>query len=126
MCGGQLLNVIFNVINIGELFVWGVWYNVLYFSQDVLIDLFDWRFVIVRVINFVVNDIVFLSVEVFIFFDIFDLDYYLLLLVDSKSVIWESDEQNNDVYWLIKINKIFSSDLVVLFVFLFGGEFFYG
>ena len=124
--GGQPLNVTFNVTNTGESPVWGAWYNALYLSQDVLIDPFDRRLATVRATNLAVNDTVSLSAEVFIPFDTLDLDYYLLLSVDSKSAIWESDEQNNDAYRLIKINKTFSSDLAVLSVSSSGGEFSYG
>ena len=123
--GGQPLNVTFNVTNTGESPVWGAWYNALYLSQDVLIDPFDRRLATVRATNLAVNDTVSLSAEVFIPFDTLDLDYYLLLSVDSKSAIWESDEQNNDAYRLIKINKTFSSDLAVLSVSSSGGEFSY-
>ena len=121
--GGQPLNITFNVTNTGESPVWGAWYNALYLSQDVLIDPFDRRLATVRATNLAVNDTVSLSAEVFIPFDTLDLDYYLLLSVDSKSAIWESDEQNNDAYLLIKINKTFSSDLAVLSVSSTGGEF---
>ena len=121
--GGQPLNVTFNVTNTGESPVWGAWYNALYLSQDVLIDPFDRKLATVRATNLAVNDTVSLSAEVFIPFDTLDLDYYLLLSVDSKSAIWESDEQNNDAYRLIKINKTFSSDLAVLSVSSTGGEF---
>ena len=124
--GGQPLNVTFNVTNTGESPVWGAWYNALYLSQDVLIDPFDRKLASVRATNLAVNDTVSLSAEVFIPFDTLDLDYYLLLSVDSKSAIWESDEQNNDAYRLIKINKTFSSDLAVLSVSSSGGEFSYG
>ena len=124
--GGQPLNVTFNVTNTGESPVWGAWYNALYLSQDVLIDPFDRKLTTVRATNLAVNDTVSLSAEVFIPFDTLDLDYYLLLSVDSKSAIWESDEQNNDAYRLIKINKTFSSDLAVLSVSSSGGEFSYG
>lgn len=124
--GGQPLNVTFNVTNTGESPVWGAWYNALYLSQDVLIDPFDRKLATVRATNLAVNDTVSLSAEVFIPFDTLDLDYYLLLSVDSKSAIWESDEQNNDAYRLIKINKTFSSDLAVLSVSSSGGEFSYG
>ena len=124
--GGQPLNVTFNITNTGESPVWGAWYNALYLSQDVLIDPFDRKLATVRATNLAVNDTVSLSAEVFIPFDTLDLDYYLLLSVDSKSAIWESDEQNNDAYRLIKINKTFSSDLAVLSVSSSGGEFSYG
>ncbi|XP_022790519.1 uncharacterized protein LOC111330000 [Stylophora pistillata] len=124
--GGQPLNVTFNVTNSGESPVRGAWYNALYLSQDVLIDPFDRKLATVRATNLAVNDTVSLSAEVFIPFDTLDSDYYLLLSVDSKSAIWESDELNNDAYHLIKINKTFSSDLAVVSVSSSSGEFSYG
>ncbi|KAJ7392610.1 hypothetical protein OS493_010261 [Desmophyllum pertusum] len=67
-----------------------------------------------------------LSAEVFIPFDTLDSEYYLLLSVDSKNTIWESDEQNNEASLLMKINKTFSSDLAVVSVSSSSGQFYYG
>ena len=124
--GGQPLNVTFNVTNTGELSAQGVWYNALYLSQDLLIDPFDLRLATVRATFLSVNDTLSLSAEVFIPFDTLDSDYYLLLMVDSKNTIWESDEQNNQASLLMKINKTFSSDLAVLSVSSSSGQFYYG
>ena len=114
--GGQPLNVTFNVTNRGEFAAQGVWYNALYLSQDLLIDPFDLRLATLRATYLSVNDTLSLRAEVFIPFDTLDSDYYLLLSVDSKNTIWESDEQNNEASLLIKINKTFSSDLAVVSV----------
>ena len=124
--GGQPLNVTFNVTNKGEYPVQGAWYNALYLSQDVLVDPFDVRLATVRAVHLAVNDTVSLSVEVFIPFDTLDLDYYLLLSVDSKNTIWEADEQNNEATLLITINKTLSSDLAVVFVSSSSGQYHYG
>lgn len=124
--GGQPLNVTFNVTNKGELSAQGAWYNALYLSQDLLIDPFDQRLATVRATYLSVNDTLSLSAEVFIPFDTLDSEYYLLLLVDSKNTIWESDEQNNEASLLIKINKTFSSDLAVISVSSSSGQFYYG
>ena len=124
--GGQPLNVTFNVTNRGEFSAQGAWYNALYLSQDLLIDPFDLRLATVRATYLSVNDTLFLSAEVFIPFDTLDSEYYLLLSVDSKNTIWESDERNNDASLLIKINKTFSSDLAVVSVFSSSGQFYYG
>lgn len=124
--GGQPLNVTFNVTNKGEFLVQGAWYNALYLSQDLLVDPFDVRLATVRATQLTVNGTISLSVEVFIPFDTLDSDYYLLLSVDSKNTIWESDEQNNEASLLITINKTLSSDLAVVFVSSTGGQFYYG
>jgi len=124
--GGQPLNVTFNVTNAGEFSAQGAWYNALYLSQDLLIDPFDLRLATVRATYLSVNKTLSLSAEVFIPFDTLDSEYYLLLLVDSKNTIWESDEQNNEASLLIKINKTFSSDLAVLSVSSSSGQFYYG
>ena len=124
--GGQPLNVTFNVTNTGEFSAQGAWYNALYLSQDLLIDPFDLRLATVRATYLSVNNTLSLSAEVFIPFDTLDSEYYLLLLVDSKNTVWESDEQNNEASLLIKINKTFSSDLAVLSVSSSGGQFYYG
>lgn len=124
--GGQPLNVTFNVTNTGEFSAQGAWYNALYLSQDLLFDPFDLRLGTVRATYLSVNDTLSLSSEVFIPFDTLDLEYYLLLVVDSKNTIWESDEQNNEASLLIKINKTFSSDLAVLSVSSSSGQFYYG
>ena len=124
--GGQPLNVTFNVTNTGEFSARGAWYNALYLSQDLLIDPFDLRLATVRATYLSVNDTLSLNAEVFIPFDTLDSEYYLLLLVDSKNTIWESDEQNNEAFLLIKINKTFSSDLAVLSVSSSSGQFYYG
>lgn len=124
--GGQPLNVTFNVTNTGEFSAQGAWYNALYLSQDLLIDPFDLRLATVRTTYLSVNNTLSLSAEVFIPFDTLDSEYYLLLLVDSKNTIWESDEQNNEASLLIKINKTFSSDLAVLSVSSSSGQFYYG
>ena len=124
--GGQPLNVTFNVTNTGEFSAQGAWYNALYLSQDLLIDPFDLRLATVRASYLSVNSTLSLSAEVFIPFDTLDSEYYLLLLVDSKNTIWESDEQNNEASLLIKINKTFSSDLAVLSVSSSSGQFYYG
>ena len=124
--GGQPLNVTFNVTNTGESAVQSAWYNALYLSQDLLLDPFDVRLATVKATQLAINGTLSLSVEVFIPFDTFDLDYYLLLSVDSKNTIWESDEQNNEASQLITINKTLSSDLAVLSVSSSAGQFFYG
>ena len=124
--GGQPLIVTFNVTNTGEFSAQGAWYNALYLSQDLLFDPFDLRLGTVRASYLSVNDTLSLSSEVFIPFDTLDMEYYLLLLVDSKNTIWESDEQNNEASLLIKINKTFSSDIAVLSVSSSSGEFYYG
>ena len=124
--GGQPLNVTFNITNRGEFPARGAWYNALYLSQDVLIDPFDRRLATVKATYLSVNDTMSLSAEVFIPYDTLDSDYYLLLSVDSKSTIWESDEQNNEAFLLIKINKTFSSDLEVVSVSSSSGQFYYG
>ena len=124
--GGQPLIVTFNVTNTGEFPAQGAWYNALYLSQDLLFDPFDLRLGTVRASYLSVNDTLSLSSEVFIPFDTLDMEYYLLLLVDSKNTIWESDEQNNEASLLIKINKSFSSDLAVLSVSSSSGQFYYG
>ena len=124
--GGQPLNVTFNVTNTGEFSAQGAWYNALYLSQDLLIDPFDLRLATVRASYLSVNNTLSLRAEVFIPFDTLDSQYYLLLLVDSKNTIWESDEQNNEASLLIKINKTFSSDLAVLSVSSSSGQFYYG
>lgn len=124
--GGQPLIVTFNVTNTGEFSAQGVWYNALYLSQDLLFDPFDLRLGTVRASYLSVNDTLSLSSEVFIPFDTLDMEYYLLLLVDSKNTIWESDEQNNEASLLIKINKTSSSDLAVLSVSSSSGQFYYG
>ena len=124
--GGQPLNVTFNVTNTGEFSAQGTWYNALYLSQDLLIDPFDLRLATVRATYLSVNDTLSLSAEIFIPFETLDSEYYLLLLVDSKNTIWESDEQNNEASLLMKINKTFSSDLAVLSVSSSSGQFYYG
>ena len=124
--GGQPLNVTFNVTNRGGFPAQGAWYNALYLSQDVLIDPFDRRLATVKATYLSVNNTMSLSAEVFIPFDTLDSDYYLLLSVDSKSTIWESNEQNNEAFLLIKINKTFSSDLAVVSVSSSSGQFYYG
>ena len=124
--GGQPLNVTFNVTNRGEFPAQGAWYNALYLSQDLLIDPFDMRLATVRATYLSVNDTLSLSAEVFIPFDTLDSEYYLLLSVDSKNTIWESDERNNEASLLIKINKTFSSDLAVVSISSSSGEFYYG
>ncbi|KAL9963573.1 hypothetical protein ACROYT_G027096 [Oculina patagonica] len=124
--GGQPLNVTFNVTNSGEFPAQGAWYNALYLSQDLLIDPFDQRLATVKATYLSVNATLSLSAEVFIPFDTLDSEYYLLLSVDSKNTIWESDEQNNEASLLIKINKTFSSDLAVLSVSSSSGQFYYG
>lgn len=124
--GGQPLNVTFNVTNTGEFPAQGAWYNALYLSQDLLIDPFDLRLTTVRATYLSINKTLPLTAEVFIPFDTLDSEYYLLLLVDSKNTIWESDEQNNEASLLIKINKTFSSDLAVLSVSSSSGQFYYG
>ena len=97
-----------------------------YLSQDLLFDPFDLRLGTVRASYLSVNDTLSLSSEVFIPFDTLDMEYYLLLVVDSKNTIWESDEQNNEASLLIKINKTFSSDCAVLSVSSSSGQFYYG
>ena len=124
--GGQPLNVTFNVTNTGEYPVQGAWYNALYLSQDLLVDPFDVRLATVRATQLAVNGTISLVAEVFIPFDTLDSDYYLLLSVDSKNTIWESDEQNNEASLLITINKTLSSDLAVVSVSSSGGQFYYG
>ena len=124
--GGQPLNVTFNVTNGGEYDVQGAWYNALYLSQDLLVDPFDVRLATVRAVHLAVNGTVSLTVVVFIPFDTLDTDYYLLLSVDSKNTIRESNEQNNEASLLITINKILSSDLAVVVVSSTGGQFRYG
>lgn len=124
--GGQPLNVTFNVTNTGEFPAQGAWYNALYLSQDLLIDPFDLRLTTIRATYLSINKTLPLTAEVFIPFDTLDSEYYLLLLVDSKNTIWESDEQNNEASLLIKINKTFSSDLAVLSVSSSSGQFYYG
>ena len=124
--GGQPLIVTFNVTNTGGFSAQGAWYNALYLSQDLLFDPFDLRLGTVRASYLSVNDTLSLSSEVFIPFDTLDMEYYLLLVVDSKNTIWESNEQNNEASLLIKINKTFSSDLAVLSVSSSSGQFYYG
>ena len=124
--GGQPLNVTFKVTNIGESVVQSAWYNALYLSQDLLVDPFDVKLATVRATQLAINGTLSLSVEVFIPFDTLDLDYYLLLTVDSKNTIWESDEQNNEASQMITINKTLSSDLAVVSVSSSAGQFFYG
>ena len=124
--GGQPLNVTFNVTNKGEFAVQYAWYSALYLSQDLLVDPFDARLATVRATQLAVNGTLSLSVEVFIPFDTLDLDYYLLLSVDSKNTVWESDEQNNEASQLITINKTLSSDLAVVHVSSSAGQFSYG
>ena len=124
--GGQPLNVTFNITNGGEYPVQGAWYNALYLSQDLLVDPFDVRLATVSAAYLAVNGTVSLTVVVFIPFDTLDTDYYLLLSVDSKNTIWESNEQNNEASLLITINKILSSDLAVVLVSSSGGQFHYG
>ncbi|KAL9963565.1 hypothetical protein ACROYT_G027086 [Oculina patagonica] len=124
--GGQPLNVTFNVTNRGEFAAQGAWYNALYLSQDLLIDPFDQRLATVKATYLFVNATLSLSAEVFIPFETLDSEYYLLLSVDSKNTIWESDEQNNEASLLIRINKTFSSDLAVLSVSSSSGQFYYG
>lgn len=124
--GGQPLNVTFNITNRGEYGVQGAWYNALYLSQDVLIDPFDAKLTTVRATQLAVNSTLSLSVEVFIPYDTTDSEYYLLLSVDSKNTIWESDEQNNEAFLRITINRTLSSDLAVVSVSSAGGQFVYG
>ncbi|XP_068683141.1 uncharacterized protein [Montipora foliosa] len=124
--GGQPLNVSLNVTNKGEFSAQGAWYNALYLSQDLLFDPFDLRLATVRATYLSVNDTLSLSAEVFIPFDTLDSEYYLLLVVDSKNTIWESDEQNNEASLLIKINKTFRSDLAVVSVSSSSAQFYYG
>ena len=124
--GGQPLNVTFNVTNKGEFAVQYAWYSALYLSQDLLVDPFDAKLATVRATQLAVNGTLSLSVEVFIPFDTLDLYYYLLLSVDSKNTVWESDEQNNEASQLITINKTLSSDLAVVHVSSTAGQFIYG
>lgn len=112
--GGSPLKVHFKISNNGDSSTKGSWFNAFYLSQDILKDPFDLKlFSQSTNVRLMGNTSELLDVVVFIPYDTVGSDYYLLLQVDSGNLVYESNEDNNMAYVLVKIQPTVRTDILV-------------
>ena len=112
--GGEPATLSYEVLNIGENSAVGVWYEEIYLSVDIILDVFDTKLrSIANKHPLSVNESYSQSVEVFIPYDLRSGAYYLFFKVDASNHISETNETNNVARSVVNVQETVSTDLIV-------------
>ncbi len=114
---GEPFTLKMNVTNVGEASVNRTFHNVIYLSEDVDISPFDIKILNTELsLSLDVNSTEFIELDLFMPFDIPSADYYVLVHIDSRNDVYETDDENNVAYALATIFESFSTDVAVVAV----------
>ena len=112
--GGEPAMLSYEVLNSGENSAMGVWYEAIYLSVDVVLDVFDTKLrSIANQHPLNINESYTQSVEVFIPYDLRSGAYYLFFKVDVSNHLSETNETNNIARSVVNIQETVSTDLIV-------------
>ena len=112
--GGEPATLSYEVLNSGENSALGVWYEAIYLSVDIVLDVFDTKLrSIANKHPLNINESYSQSVEVFIPYDLRSGAYYLFFEVDVSNHISETNETNNIARSVVNIQETVSTDLIV-------------
>ena len=113
--GGEPYVLEYNVTNKGEADASESRFDAVFLSDDIVLDPFDKRLVTQTTsTSMKVNDTTSESVSVFLPFDLESKNYVLILVVDIRNDIHESNEQDNTAWKTLNIRERVSTDIAVV------------
>ena len=112
--GGEPYVLAYNVTNKGEYTAAGKRYDAVYLSDDIILDPFDRRLQTnIILTSLEVNKTITSSLSVFLPFDLESKTYFLILVVDIRNEIYESNENDNTAKLALTILERVSTDIAV-------------
>ena len=113
--GGEPYIFQYNVTNNGEEIASGQRYDAVYLSDDIVLDPFDRKLdTKLFITQLDINDTTDCSIPVFLPFDLQSKNYFLILVLDLRNEIYESDDNDNTAKLAFTIIEKVSTDIVVL------------
>ena len=113
--GGEPYVLEYNITNLGEEVASGSRFDAVYLSDDIILDPFDKRLETKIVTSSLdINDTAMSSLSVFLPFDLESKNYVLILMIDVRNDIYESNEQDNSAWKALNIRERVSTDITII------------
>ena len=118
MFGGQPVTIPYTIYNVGNVSAFGVWYDAVYLSDDLVLDAFDIKVKNKKrsFIKLAPNESVLTNISFTLPLDLQTKLYMLVIAVDSRDDIFEDNESDNDVRMTFKLEARTTTDIAVSLV----------